>query len=776
MPLHLARSMVPLATALAVMSGCLLSASAASAAVGGADAAKAAADSMQAAGDPDLAAEWWLAALGVPQAWSALTVAGSHAREGTGVTVAVLSTGVDATQPDLAGDVITGPDYSHSGVSPGDLSWGREGTAVASLIAAHGHGAGNAEGITGVAPGARILSLRVTLEYNDPRNSNRSVTTRLTSAITAGIRYAVSHGASVIALPLDPGTLGMLASGDPAAAGGSAAEQAAVRAALADNVVLVAPAGDNAMGTGAVNYPAAYTGVIAVGATDRSGRLESFSSRRSFVSLTAPGGGMTVAAPGGYDAISTTDMSAALVAGVAALIRARYPGLSAAQVAEAIEKGTTSQPGGTAGSAGAGAGALNAAQALRKAASLAANLPQPVDTAAGKPSAAGIAPAALAASTGSGAGNPGLGNTAASVLHYAAIVIGTLIVALATLLLLAEIRRRRRSATRERERARASRTATGRRAADNPTTGRPAIRRPTPDRPAIGAPRAIGGPSSIGGPALAPAPSAVAHSSPSAVAHSSAVPGPSATPGPSQVPRPSAVPPESAVPRPSEIPRQSGAPRTSAVPRRQSAAPREWAAAWRRAAAAVRTRPAGEAARRPEGRLRTASKPRTAPGRAVASLPRKARARRTHGTPTRGRRSHQHRIPPPVPPRPLPAGTPKRRSRSSRIAQTGSVGSMGLPAPQPGRPDDAPPWAPAQMPAGATPPLTAVPTPDLAAPIAPILPQPAPTEARPPWEQDRDALAQEPEDTGFPAHSTGPMYIWNPATNSSPFPAVADED
>ena len=51
-----------------------------------------------------------------------------------------------------------------------------------------------------------------------------------------------------------------------------------MRAALADNVVLVAPAGDNAMAGGKANYPAAYPGVIAVGATDRNGRLESFSS------------------------------------------------------------------------------------------------------------------------------------------------------------------------------------------------------------------------------------------------------------------------------------------------------------------------------------------------------------------------------------------------------------------------------------------------------------------------------------------------------------------
>ena len=133
----------------------------------------------------------------------------------------------------------------------------------------------------------------MTLEYDDPLNSDAAVTRRLPAAIAAGIRYAVGHGATVIALPLDPGTLGSAPAGDPAAAGGSAAERAAVSYALAHNVLLVAPAGDNGAGTDAVNYPAAYPGVIAVGATARNGQLAPFTSTRSYVALTAPGSGDT---------------------------------------------------------------------------------------------------------------------------------------------------------------------------------------------------------------------------------------------------------------------------------------------------------------------------------------------------------------------------------------------------------------------------------------------------------------------------------------------------
>src|SRR4029077_7265118 len=101
-------------------------------------------------------------------------------------------------------------------------------------------------------------------------------------------------------------------------------------------------------GPGLVDHPAAYPGVIAVGAVARNGQVAPFSSRHSYVSLTAPGVGLTAAIPpDGYARISSTSTSGGIVAGVAALIRSRFPHLTAAQVGQALTGGTTA--GSTAG-------------------------------------------------------------------------------------------------------------------------------------------------------------------------------------------------------------------------------------------------------------------------------------------------------------------------------------------------------------------------------------------------------------------------------------------
>lgn len=286
--------------------------------------------------------EWWLSKLHVTQAW--------RSSEGAGVTVAVLADGVDGRQPDLIGSVIQGRDFTRSGRTASGPYFGVIGTGVASLIAGHGHGrkAANGkhvDGIYGVAGNARILSVRVTLSPGDPLWSSTQVTSRLPGDIAAGIRYAVAHNASVIELPADPGMPGLSHwGGAPAAAGGSAAERTAIAYAVRHDVVLVAPAGDNGQAGDAPNYPAAYRGVIAVGAFGRNFVKARYSSHRKYVTLTAAGIGVTAAAPVGYQTMNSTWAASAIVAGVASLIRSQFPNLTASQVLKAMTDGTAYQP------------------------------------------------------------------------------------------------------------------------------------------------------------------------------------------------------------------------------------------------------------------------------------------------------------------------------------------------------------------------------------------------------------------------------------------------
>ncbi|HYA52756.1 MAG TPA: S8 family serine peptidase, partial [Streptosporangiaceae bacterium] len=318
--------------------------------------------STPAAADSVRSQQWWLQALHVTQAWQS-TRAG-------GVTVAVLDTGVYPKQADLRGAVTTGPDYTNSSRVRGGQFWGTEGTAIASLIAGRGHGTNAGDGIVGVAPAASILSVRVTLEGDDPLLTDATVAAGLPGAIARGIRYAVKHHATVIDLPLDPVTV-------PGAAGvgGSRAEQAAVAYALAHHVVLVAPAGDEGDGADPVNFPASYKGVISVGAFDSQFTKALFSSHQPYVTLTGPGAGVIAASgPTGYAQLNTTAAASAVVAGVAALIRGQFPALSPAQVTKALtESARFGRPGGQ--QDGSGAGTVDAAAALAAATRMAEAVP-----------------------------------------------------------------------------------------------------------------------------------------------------------------------------------------------------------------------------------------------------------------------------------------------------------------------------------------------------------------------------------------------------------------
>jgi len=367
--------------------------------------------------------EWWLSALNIASAWTA--------SQGSGVTVAVLSDGVDGSQPDLTGVVTAAPTLAGAPVATGQY-FGEQGTPIASLIAGHGHGSGGSSGIVGVAPQARILSVPVTLPPDDPQLYDTAAGV-IPSAIAAGIRYAVSHGASVIDLPIDPGQPNSAGfGGAAAAAGGSAAEQSAVSYALAHNVVLVAPAGDDALTTDAPNYPAAYPGVIAVGAFDSAFDKAPWTSRQSYVTLTAAGAGVTAASSaGGYETMNSTSAASAVVAGIVALIRSRYPSLSVADVRTALIT-TTMYHRADGLTDGSGYGAVNAAPAL----GVAATLATPGKDRAG----AGAQPLATLSPAAAGAGAPSLGP---QIVRAGEISGGVLVLLLLAVIGYAVARRRR---------------------------------------------------------------------------------------------------------------------------------------------------------------------------------------------------------------------------------------------------------------------------------------------------------------------------------------------
>ena len=274
-----------------------------------------------------------LAMLNVPAAWTV--------SRGRGVTVAVLDSGVQPAVSDLAGSVATGPDLSGVGTSPGSADWGQHGTWMASIIAGHGHGAGAQDGIVGVAPEARILSIRVIPDRNDPGYSGyeREQEDQGQDSLAQGIRYAVGHGAGVISMSIGYGSP-------------SASVRSALQYAYGHGVAVVAASGNSGDtptasrdGYAPLKFPADYPGVIGVAAVGSSGTVAGFSSDNLSVDVAAPGVNVSAQGRDGqYWLVTGTSPACALVAGVAALIKSGSPGLAPDLLARALSSTTQFRP------------------------------------------------------------------------------------------------------------------------------------------------------------------------------------------------------------------------------------------------------------------------------------------------------------------------------------------------------------------------------------------------------------------------------------------------
>lgn len=239
----------------------------------------------------------------------------SRITRGAGVTVAVVDSGVDASHPQLAEAVRDGGNFLPDAGTGLDDCVGH-GTAVASIIAARPlPGAG----LRGVAPASTILSIRVSDRL---RTGTGFVGTGDVTALVDGIRAAVAARPRPQVINLSISTTA-----------DTPALRSAIRAAHDADIVVVAAVGNAHDQGDPTPYPAAYDGVVGVGAIDATGARLASSQVGPYVDLVAPGGDVLTAVPhAGHAAQSGTSFAVPYVAATAALIRARWPELRRAEV------------------------------------------------------------------------------------------------------------------------------------------------------------------------------------------------------------------------------------------------------------------------------------------------------------------------------------------------------------------------------------------------------------------------------------------------------------
>ena len=244
-----------------------------------------------------------------PEGWD---VAGMGAFPATGgVKVGIVDTGITQTHEDLTGKTVDcGQSTGGVVMSGACLDDNGHGTHVAGTITGN---ANNSRGVTGVA-------------FNSPLSICKALSGPLgqgtTSDVASCITWVTDRGAKVISMSLGGGP--------------STTLQNAVRHAAAHDVVIVAAAGND--GNSTLEYPAAYTEVVSVAATDARDAHATFSNTNADVEIAAPGVNVLSSYnDGGYRVLSGTSMATPHVSGVAAVIRTRNPTLTAAQARSKLD-------------------------------------------------------------------------------------------------------------------------------------------------------------------------------------------------------------------------------------------------------------------------------------------------------------------------------------------------------------------------------------------------------------------------------------------------------
>ena len=310
-----------------------------------------------AANDPYTGSQWHLSRINASSAWDAT--------QGSGVTIAILDSGVDAAHPDLAARLVAGWNFYDNNSNTADVFG--HGTKVAGAAAAI---TDNGIGVASVAGQARIMPIRIT----------DTAGYAYWSTVAQGITYAADRGARVANVSF--------------AASGSSAVQSAAQYMKGKGGLVFVSAGNQ--GTGLTTAPT--SSLITVSATDSTDARTSWSNYGDVVTLAAPGASIySTVAGGSYSAVSGTSFSAPIAAGVAALVMAAKPGLTAAEV-EQVLTSTAVDLGSTGKDPYYGHGRVDAGAAVRAATGSSSVAPPPADSQA--PSVAIGAP--LGGSTVSG--------------------------------------------------------------------------------------------------------------------------------------------------------------------------------------------------------------------------------------------------------------------------------------------------------------------------------------------------------------------------------------
>jgi thermitase len=252
--------------------------------------------------DTSYSSQWGPQKIQCPAAWDL-------GQGSTSVVVAIIDTGIDKNHLDLNTKFVAGRDFVNNDSDPDDDNG--HGTHCAGIAAASTN---NARGIAGVGFNTRLMGVKVL---------NSSGSGSLT-AVANGITWAADNGANVLSMSLG-------------STGGSSTLQSAVDYAWNAGKVVVAAAGND--GNTNAQYPAFYTNCIAVASTTTSDTRSSFSTYGSWVDVAAPGSSIYSTYDGNsYATLSGTSMACPHVAGLAALLFAKFPGSSAATIRQKIEQ------------------------------------------------------------------------------------------------------------------------------------------------------------------------------------------------------------------------------------------------------------------------------------------------------------------------------------------------------------------------------------------------------------------------------------------------------